>query len=88
MTALGTREAKDNWCMQVEQELGCSTEQREDGLPPGLVRVRKLENDILNVVSLQSVSLLGTKYLLRLSRLLCLRYMSSLVLSLQIHATL
>ena len=88
MKELGTREARDNWCAQVEQELGCSIEEREDGRPPGLLRVRKLENDILNVVSLQSVFLSITKYLLRLSLLFCLRYTSSPVLSPQIHATL
>jgi len=50
MKELGTREKKDAWCLQVEQELGCSTEE-EDGIPPGLLRVRKLEEDLLSVVS-------------------------------------
>ena len=50
MGELGTREARDRWCLQVEQDLGCSTEEKGDGIPPGLLRVRKLENDLLNVV--------------------------------------
>jgi hypothetical protein len=54
MEELGTRKARDEWCVQVEQQLGCSTQQREDNIPPGLLRVQKLENDILNVVSLPS----------------------------------
>ena len=56
MEELGTREARDEWCVSVEQELGCSTEKREDRAPPGLLRVQKLENDIMNVVSLTSIS--------------------------------
>jgi hypothetical protein len=51
MEELGTRDARDAWCLKVEQDLSCSTEE-EDSIPPGLLRVRKLENDILNVVSL------------------------------------
>jgi len=88
MEELGTREARDNWCLKVESELDCSTEEREDGVHPGLRRVRKLENDILDAVSLRSVFLSVTKYILRLSRLFGLRYTSSPVLSPQIHATL
>jgi len=56
MEELGMREARYNWCMLVEQELGCSTEEREDGVPPGLLQVQKLENDMMNVVSLSSIS--------------------------------
>jgi len=37
MKELGTREARDSWCASVEQDLGCSTEEREDGVPPGLL---------------------------------------------------
>ena len=88
MKELGTREARDKWCVQVEQEHGCSIEEREDGLHPGQLRVRKLENDILNVESLQSVFLSVTKYPLRLLLLFCLRYTSSPVLFPQIHATM
>lgn len=91
MEELGTHEARDNWCVQVEQQLGCSTERKEDDAPPGLLRVRKLENDILNVVSLVSAFLFSTdryNYPFRLSQLSFLRFMSSLVLFLQIHATL
>lgn len=51
MEELGTREARDNWCVQVEQQLGCSMDHKDEDAPPGLLRVRKLENDILNVVS-------------------------------------
>lgn len=57
MEELGTREGRDEWCLRVEQDLGCSTEERVDGVPPGLLRVRKLENDIMNVVSYLSVFL-------------------------------
>lgn len=60
MEELGTREARDDWCVQVEQQLGCSAEPREDYAPAGLLRVRKLENDILNVVSLLSTFLFST----------------------------
>ena len=49
MEELGTRKEREAWCMQVEQQLSCSTE-TEDGVPPGLLRVWKLENDLLNVV--------------------------------------
>jgi len=91
MEELGAREARDHWCMQVEQGLGCSTESREGGSPPGLLRLQKLENDILNVVSLLTAVLFSTDrytYLLRLSRPYFLRFMFSLVLFPQIHATL
>ena len=51
MNELSTREARKAWCLQVEEELGSSMEPKEDRVPPGLRRVRKLENDILKVVS-------------------------------------
>lgn len=60
MEELGTRQERDNWCKQVEEQLGCSAEIREDGVPPGLLRLRKLENDVLNIVSLLSAVLLST----------------------------
>ena len=60
MEDLGTREARDDWCAQVEHQLGCSTDYKEDGLHPGLQRVRTLEKDILKVVSRQSAFLFST----------------------------
>ena len=51
MKELSTHEARKAWCLQVEEELGSSVEPKEDRVPPGLHRVRKLENDILKVVS-------------------------------------
>jgi hypothetical protein len=91
MEELGTCEARDAWCLQVEQQLGCSTEHGEDDAPPGLLRVRKLENDILNLVSLRSTLLFATDrcdYLFRLYQQCFLRSMSSLVLFPRTHATL
>ena len=49
MEELSTSKARDNWCLEVEQKLGCPVEM-EIGVPPGLLRVRKLENDLLNMV--------------------------------------
>ena len=47
----------------MEQELGCSTKEKGDGIPPGLLRVQKLENDLLNVVSVLFFSLFTTDML-------------------------
>ena len=58
MEELSTCEAKEAWCLQVEQDLGSFVELKKDGVPPGLLRVQKLENDILNVVSILSSSFL------------------------------
>ena len=60
MEELGTREKRDGWCLQAEQEVSCATEERSDGVPPGLLRVRKLESDIMNLVSHLSVFLSTT----------------------------
>lgn len=59
MEELGTRKARDAWCVQVEQMLGCSTVGGD--VPPGLLRVRNLENDIMGVVSILSAFLFSTK---------------------------
>ena len=56
MEQLKTREARTSWCVSVEQDLGCSTKEKEDGTHAGLHRVQRLENDILNLVSLCSIS--------------------------------
>src|SRR5258707_14370628 len=88
MEELGTREARDNWCLKVESELDCSTEEREDGVHPGLRRVRKLEHDILVAVSLRSAFLSVTKYIIRLSRLFGPTYPSSPALSPHLQPTL
>ena len=88
MEELGTREARDAWCWQVEQDIGFS-EERGDGVPPGLLRVQKLENDIMNVVSCLSVFFSTTDTNpLRSSQLSSQRFTSSLELSRQIHSTL
>lgn len=60
MEELSTREAREGWCLQVERDLGCSTEDRGDGVPVGLLRVQQLENNILNVVSIPFVLLFTT----------------------------
>ena len=49
---LGTREARDAWCFRVEQDLGSSVGPNEGKVPPGLLRVRNLETEIMNVVGL------------------------------------
>ena len=36
MKELNSNEARDRWCLEVEQELGCSIE-AEQGIPPGLL---------------------------------------------------
>ena len=60
MEELCTREARDNWCVQVEHQLSSSMGYKEDGHHPGLQRVRNLEKDILKVVSHQSPFLFST----------------------------
>ena len=60
MEELGMHKARDNWCMWVEQQLGCSTEHSLGDALPGLLRVCKLENEILNIVSLWSAFLFST----------------------------
>jgi hypothetical protein len=49
MEELGTSKERQLWCLEVEQKFGCSME-AENGVPPGLLRVCKLENDLLNLV--------------------------------------
>jgi hypothetical protein len=49
MEELGTSKERQLWCLEVEQKFGCSME-AENGVPPGLLRVHKLENDLLNLV--------------------------------------
>ena len=56
MDELGTREARESWCASVEQDIGCSTEAKEDGSHAGLRRIQKLETDLMNVVSHCSIS--------------------------------
>jgi len=88
MEELGTREARDAWCLQVEQDVR-SSEERDNGIPPGLLQVRRLEKDIMNVVSHLSVFFPTTNMnLLRLSQLSSQRFTSLLELSQQIHLTL
>ena len=53
MEELGSSAASDRWCLEVEQQIGCSIE-AEHGIPPGLLRVRKLENDLYNLVGFLS----------------------------------
>ena len=60
MEELGTHKARDDWCVRVEQQIGCSTEHSSDDAPPGLLKVRKLENELLKLVSLRSAFLFST----------------------------
>ena len=53
MKELDSNKARDRWRLEVEQKLGCSIE-AEQGIPPGLLRVRKLENDLYNLVGFLS----------------------------------
>ena len=49
MEELGMCKARDDWCMQVEQQLSCSMEHRKDDAPSEMHRVHKQMSDMVPV---------------------------------------